>query len=476
VSCGDGTNAIAMAFALPDSEFLGIDRAARPIAKGREMITTLGLKNIQLIESDLMEVTADLGQFDYIIAHGFYSWVPFAVQDKLLAICRERLTHQGVAFVSYNAFPGGHVRKMLREMMLFHVRDYSEPGQKVNQARALVKLLADSQPVKSAYGAFLREELTDVLKYDESHLYHDDLAQINSPVYFYQFFQHAAQHELQFLAEADYYEMQYHIYPPETVEALQQLATTNVILKEQYLDFLKCRRFRQTLLCHRDVELNRTPKPEQLRDFYIASPAHAVSVTPDFSPEVVEEFHGKKGAEVATDYPLAKAALSHLCQIKPQHIRFDELVTASRSLLGREGYTEQKDEELALAQILFDVYATGLLELFPRAPDFVSRVSSHPVASELARQQIRHGDVVTNLQLNSVVIEDRLSQELLSALDGTNDREALLGKLIALVQSGAATFQTDGEPLTDPAKLREVLSVELDKNLDRLTQLALLTA
>src|SRR5919197_3347157 len=85
LACGDGGNLIPLALDLAGSEFVGIDLAARPVAKGRRMIAALGLKNIELRQLDLMSLPRTLGQFDYIMAHGLYSWVPPAVQDRILA-------------------------------------------------------------------------------------------------------------------------------------------------------------------------------------------------------------------------------------------------------------------------------------------------------------------------------------------------------------------------------------------------------
>src|SRR5438093_4154914 len=95
LGCGDGGNLIPMAFGLPGSEFVGIDLAARPIGSGQALVEALGLKNITLRPLDIMQISSDFGRFDYIIAHGLYSWVPPAVQDKILAICKANLAPEG---------------------------------------------------------------------------------------------------------------------------------------------------------------------------------------------------------------------------------------------------------------------------------------------------------------------------------------------------------------------------------------------
>jgi len=119
IGCGSGGNLIPLAYALPGSSFAGIDLAAGPIAAAREMADALALTNVKLRTGDLQDLSHVDGEFDYILAHGLYSWVPLDVRDRLLAVCRERLAPHGVAFISYNAYPGQHDRQMFREMLLY---------------------------------------------------------------------------------------------------------------------------------------------------------------------------------------------------------------------------------------------------------------------------------------------------------------------------------------------------------------------
>src|SRR5271169_6418311 len=138
IGCGDGGNLIPMAFGLPESSFTGVDLAESAIARGQELIGRLGLRNIQLRYLDLMDVDSGFPEFDYIIAHGVYSWVPPQVAEKILDICKSHLAEQGVAFVSYNTYPGGHLLDTIREMMQFHMRNIHIPRERLRQARELL--------------------------------------------------------------------------------------------------------------------------------------------------------------------------------------------------------------------------------------------------------------------------------------------------------------------------------------------------
>lgn len=434
LGCGDGSNLIPMALELPGSTILGVDLAAQTVARGQALIHDLGLTNVQLRQADIMGMTPEWGQFDYILAHGLYSWVPPPVRDRVLAICRANLAPQGVAYVSYNALPGCHARRMKREMMQFHVRGIKDPKQRITQAVGFLQFLAAGQTRPDWFSAFLESEMEDLAQPVFANLlFHDDLSEINEPVYFHQFVQHAGQHDLQFLAEADYDEMQATIYPPDVAEQLQQMARQNILLKEQYLDFLKCRRFRQTLLCHRDVPLNREPNPGVATRFFINSPAKPTSEKPNFAPGALEEFQGERGAGLRTDHAISKMALATLGSIWPRTLGFWELLAAARQRLklptGPANRAED-DDARALAEVLLGAYSAGLVDCHVYQPPWIDTVSERPEASPLARRQAATGEMlVSDLRHTSVALADAFERTLLSRLDGKLDRAALRQEL-----------------------------------------------
>jgi SAM-dependent methyltransferase len=122
LGCGVGGNLLPMAFQYPSSEFVGVDLSGVTIERGQRNIATLGLSNIKLLHCDIMNVDAGFGEFDYILAHGVYSWVPPAVREKMMMIFKQNLAPRGVCYVSYNAHPFSHLRDMVRDMMRYHTR------------------------------------------------------------------------------------------------------------------------------------------------------------------------------------------------------------------------------------------------------------------------------------------------------------------------------------------------------------------
>jgi methyltransferase-like protein len=479
LGCNDGSNLIAMAYGLPQSQFVGIDLAELPIVQGEATIEKLGLKNITLHQLDLRQTPADLGRFDFIIAHGLYSWVPAEVRDQLLAVCGEKLTERGVAFISYNAYPGNHFRNMARGMMRYHTAHFPDHQQQIRQARALLKFLAEAKEEPNAYHTILKQEFERVLAYPDAGFFHDDLNPINHSVYFHEFISHATRHGLQYLSEADILAMKEETYSPHVVAVLSNLESGDVIAREQYLDFLKCRAFRQTLLCRHDVQLDRTLKPKRLRDLYVAAEVQPLSPSPDVTSRSAEMFQGPRGAEIETDRPLVKTIFYHLGTVWPGSVPFGDLLTLVRSHLGHDKggqHTNAEDDAQEIGNALLQAYSAGYVELHVQQSPFITGVSERPIASALARLQLQHDNVISTLRHHTLRIEDSLGRHLVMLLDGTRDRATLLKDLGELVRSGAATLAQEGKLVSDVQEALKYLADGLEANLTGLARSAVLVA
>jgi methyltransferase-like protein/cyclopropane fatty-acyl-phospholipid synthase-like methyltransferase len=476
LGCGAGGNLVSFAFDLKQSELTGVDLASLPISEGNALIAELGLKNITLSQVDLMELSEDLGEFDYIIAHGLYSWVPNPAQDRILAICATHLAKQGVAYISYNAYPGGHLREISRDMMLFHTSDILEPKERLEQSRAVIRWAAEAQFETDTYATWLREFDKRLQKRSDGSFYHDDLAEINTPVYFHHFAKHAAEHGLQFLSEADYFETEnYCEFPSEVRAHLDQMALENLLAKEQYLDFLNGRSFRQTLLCRHDVALDRPVKSERINGMYIKSSALPTSPTPDLKSKSIEEFRTKKDAAATTDLPLAKAALLFLGEIHPRGIRFEELTRRACELAGKSE-PNNGDDAQTLAEVILRSFSAGVVELHLHEPTFSVEAGTFPLASPLARWQARRGDVVTTLLHESLRIADNLALQLIQLLDGTRDRGALSRELSSLMEANMESSDNAAEFPAEKESLLSAIPQQLEQKLAELGKLGLLLA
>ena len=108
LGCSMGGNIIGQAVYHQGATFVGVDLSESQIEIGNEIINAMELKNVKLVEQDILKIDKDFGTFDYIIVHGIWSWVPDVVKDKILEICNVNLSERGVAYISYNVYPGWH--------------------------------------------------------------------------------------------------------------------------------------------------------------------------------------------------------------------------------------------------------------------------------------------------------------------------------------------------------------------------------
>src|SRR4029077_14812872 len=142
------------------------------IADGERVVFKTGLQNLSLRYASITDIDDTFGHFDYILCHGVFSWVPRPVQDGILEVCATHLSPSGVAYISYNTYPGWHMRGMIRDMMRYHAFRFETPLQKVEQARALLDFLAQSANKNAgAYGVLLRSELEFMKEQSDHYIY-----------------------------------------------------------------------------------------------------------------------------------------------------------------------------------------------------------------------------------------------------------------------------------------------------------------
>lgn len=487
LGCASGGNLLPMALSLPNAEFTGVDYSARQVSEGREMLKTIGLQNVRIEQRDILDIDAAFGEFDYIVAHGVYSWVPERVREKLLDICRQNLAPDGIAYVSYNTYPGWHMLKGLREMMLWHIREKTDPHERAVEARRLAQVLTEALPAErqrqgsfiAAYAALL-ESSRDNLDKRDSLLLHDELSEVNEPVYFHQFVEAAQRHRLQYLAETPFSLAMPSNLPGTAAETLRGMAG-DVLALEQYMDFVRNRTFRQSLLCHEDrtVQHRLEADPAVIGRFTVVT--QAAPELPDLDPaaEGVARFSSPHGATLSTAHPVSKAAMQYLATNSPAAIPFSDLLLEARQRVdgaSADGDAEADARALAATLLSGYCYSRQLVEFHSRPPEFAREVSERPAASPVARYLANHGhEFVPSLRHERIEL-DPFSRQLLPFLDGRHDRDALTMEALGLMEQQRVAIEEDGERVDDPERARAIVASEIDANLRWLARMALLAA
>lgn len=249
-----GGNIISQALFNPDATFVGIELSQEQVEKGNEVIANAGLTNVSLIQSDIASIGSEIGTFDYIIAHGVYSWVDDGVKDALLRLIDEHLAEDGIAYISYNTYPGWHTMDEVRQLMMFSNRDKTQFNhkEKVLHGKTIGSIVGSQilkyDNLKERNSKFLGA-LRSVMQKDEYYVGHDHLEPNNDPVYFYQFNDHLEAHNLAYLCDADLTLSMVRSFDADIADTLDKLALNDHVAQEQYLDFMLDTTFRKSIIC-----------------------------------------------------------------------------------------------------------------------------------------------------------------------------------------------------------------------------------
>ena len=249
-----GGNIISQALFNSDATFVGIELSQEQVEKGNEVIANAGLTNVSLIQSDIASIGSEIGTFDYIIAHGVYSWVDDGVKDALLRLMDEHLAEDGIAYVSYNTYPGWHTMEEVRQLMMYSNRDKTQFNhkEKVLHGKTIGSIVGSQilkyDNLKERNSKFLCA-LRSVMQKDEYYVGHDHLEPNNDPVYFYQFNDHLGAHNLAYLCDADLTLSMVRSFDADIADTLDKLAPNDHVAQEQYLDFMLDTTFRKSIIC-----------------------------------------------------------------------------------------------------------------------------------------------------------------------------------------------------------------------------------
>jgi methyltransferase-like protein len=479
LGCGNGINLVAIAQSLPQADCLGIDYSARQIAEGQKIIQAVGLNNIVLKQLDILDMDDSWGQFDYIIIHGVYSWVTPRVQHKLLSICQHHLVVNGIAYISYNTYPGWYLNQIMRDMIqYYHVQQFADNRIRPLETQQLLQeVIAHNQHHQDAYTFLLQEQLTRLQKTDgDNYLYHDLLETENHPQYFYQFIEQARQYKLEYVTDVKFRDVL------AAEPTLKRSFSGDLVTHEQYMDFFTNRKLRMTLLCHQGLTVNRELDPQLMSHFYIAAMPflQATNSVTDNNSVTTIYFHQPHNRPIPINNPVAIAALLYLIDIYPSNILFADLVTYL--------YSQQLDaistrDELSqnLAEESLSWFCQELISLDLQAiPRLPITNSNYPTVIPLARWQAAQGQTTVVNSRGQLGQLDEFTCQLLPYLNGNNDRAALLKIVKRLVEQQHVTFMVNeqevlGSQLAE-AELVQILNLYLDEILQIIARHALLVA
>ena len=454
LGCGSGGHLIPCAARNPSSRFVGIDGAEAHIEAARQMAEELGLQNVEFIHRDLLKFNSDIGCFDYVIAHGLWSWTSESVRSHILSLSESILNKTGLFYVSYNAFPGWHARQAVAAALRFHVDETDGVAEQIEQARRMLAFLEQTSAEQSdLWAEMVRSECRVAEEYGWEFLFHDLLNPDTQPFYFEAIAKSFGAAGLTYLAEANLSSMLPENVAPRAVMGLERL-DADWVSHQQYLDFVVNRSYRASLFHPQEGHSSDHIESTAVRRMGMATTLRRVG--PPETGEVVH-YRADGGPSISSDSQLFCLLLDILGDFSPSYVSW---TTVAREA-GERGATWTADElAAALSEDVCMAYTRGLIDLWPAASGEVDLRAHHPCAEPLAALQARHRGAFVSTRLHQAYEVDELDRQILLACDGRTETEVVIARVVRGVLDGDIQVETvdlsDSEGHSPEALIQEV--------------------
>ena len=479
LGCAGGNNLIPFAARYPQATAIGIDLSKVQIAQGLASARRAGLKNIDFHVADIASIDSSFGQFDYIVCHGVYSWVPVTVQDAILRICNQNLAPNGVAYISYNVYPGWKVREIVRDAMRLRGGLEKTPAEKLASGRGMLDFLEET----ASSGSIMRTALDDVLPVirsaHPSYVLHDYMEPFNAPCYFKDLMARAGASGLTYLAEAASSLMFAENYPEAVREFLVRESGGSQVVMEQYIDFFRNRSFRQTLFV-KEAKANQISyvlDPSRVDAMYFAgfySAAGGGQVTIDDREQLCSTPCNRS---LMLRGLVDKAVVLVLDERFPACMSSDEIVTSVAELVGQSIVTVRA----RVSMLLKDLVQRGSIYSRSERPNVAAYLQPRPRALEancrtFSSWSLEERPRTACNQWHENVALTSLEAFLLPLTDGSRSYEMLEAEMTAAVFARILNLSSQSELAEDAVVAADAIRAELMRSLESMRRKGLFVA
>ena len=444
LGCAQGGNLIPLAWRWPESECVGVELSQVQAEAGAAFVTALGANNVRIVHGDLAALPQDLGEFDYIIAHGVFSWVPPSVQQALLEVCRRHLRAQGVAYVSFNVAAGWQRLQPLRAALVERTSaDLPAPQRHQQALRVLAEL--ESEWTDPA----LLKEIAYLKTAAPSYLFHEYLAEFNSPLAFAAFAAQLDAHGLRYVGEAG---------PRHAVVELEDAwglipegMAGRWLDAEAALDDALAIRFRRALIARDDAPCAQPPQAARLVGLAFHADLRSEDEI-DLEDTTEQHFVNPAGNSFAVALPAMKAAVMALSAAYPNALAYADLLAGAGQVMADFGVAGDLDEA-GFRDALFQLVMSHGVMPTVSALHYANEPGERPCAQALARLQAKSPNWVVSGARHVAIDLDAAGRTLLGGLDGSRTLDELAG----FMQAELAKTGLD----LPPDQLRELTAQQL---------------
>lgn len=440
LGCAAGGNLLPFALAFPNARAVGIDLSPQQVRAGQDLVSKIGLKNLELHAMSIADVDASFGKFDYIICHGVFSWVPPEIRDAILRVCRENLTPDGIAYVSYNTYPGWKASDVVRDAMLLNSFSANTPQDRLDSAKEVLKLFRNGLWEGNSMRGALIHTAQQLSKQTDYYLAHEYLETINSPCYFLEFVA-AAQHAgLAYLTDAEPQATFPSTFGPTVATNLAALSVkADRAMREQYLDFAMGRQFRKSLLIHAERASNILESPEGTKFASMHFAAKLVAKESLSSNPMERNYKISTGGSITTESPALIAILEAFRGAWPASLPYEDLLAAITKSVPT--FTRDEADSTLIDSLIMLIGASALLyrlspvsrpgdsakpQLIPGALQILASIEAQ--SSQIGLHNLWHQSVHPGT--------DSLARFVTPRLDGSRSKQDLRTELRDALHSG----------------------------------------
>lgn len=475
LGCSSGGNIIPLAIYYPHMHIVGLDYSQKQAQQGMALIANLGLENIEIKHMSIDEVTPEFGLFDYIICHGVYSWVSQEIQQHILRICKENLQPNGIAYVSYNTYPGWKTHEITRDAMLFHTRHNQEGQEKVAHALGMLEMMVELASANSVFGHITTQSLNLIHNKSTDYIFHEYLEEHNQPCYLIDFEQQIKKYGLAYLGDSHLSFMYAQHLSQENRARLYRVCENNQVLFEQYLDFLHNTSFRQSLICHAQVEnhINRKPHIDRLLQMEIILPIDKICEEENEKGQTSTVCYLDEGQKINIQTPTINHAVKILAEHLPNAVKAQSLRTAVKQSAAAAFNEEAFNEFLEL------IYTHDLCTPYVGLPEIrlQKTLPTHPKIHDKIRAFAMQADFIPSPYHHSCTLnDDIILQTIVPLLDGKHTLDDLYAKISQQAEKGKIVFtrKQDDTPLTDIEEIQKEIQNHVNGHLNIFQQIGLL--
>lgn len=175
LGCGQGVTTAILAATNLRGRFYGIDAQPLHIEHACRFAAEAEIVNAEFRLADFtVAAEMDLPGFDYIVAHGVYSWVNTESKAALRAFIDRRLKPGGLVYLSYNAIPGRAADLPFQRLMwALGSASAGDSLARYRAAAAIVRSIADLKPSALNASTFLNRLKNKKTTFLESYFVHE---------------------------------------------------------------------------------------------------------------------------------------------------------------------------------------------------------------------------------------------------------------------------------------------------------------